>query len=210
MKKTIKYIKENQKTIILLSITSLLFILLSYFVLNNQTSYIDSLVHSYILNIRNHNLTIILKTITNLGGANFLIVLSVILLIIIKKKKIPLYISINLICAFLTNEIAKNIFTRSRPIGINLIDETGLSYPSGHSMVSLSYYGFIAYLLYKNSKNKITKSIIVTTLFLTIILIGFSRIYLGVHYLSDIIGGFLLSIIYLTIYIKSIKLEKKW
>ena len=90
-----------------------------------------------------------------------------------------------------------------------MVDETGLSYPSGHSMVSLAYYGFIAYLLYKRTTSKLIKTIIWIILTILISIIGFSRIYLGVHYLTDVIGGFLLAIIYLTIYIKTIQLEKK-
>jgi len=210
MKKTKKFIKNNLKTIILVTITTLLFILLSYAVSSNKTNYIDALIHSYLIDIRNNNLTSILLFITNLGGATFLIILSTILFIIIKKKKIPLYIFMNLTCAFLTNEITKSIFTRSRPIGINLIDETGFSYPSGHSMVSLSFYGFITYLLLKNCKNNLIKTIIIISSIILISLVGFSRIYLGVHYLSDVIGGFLLATIYLNLYINIIKLEKKW
>jgi len=209
MKKTKKFIKNNLKTIILVTITTLLFILLSYAVSSNKTNYIDALIHSYLIDIRNNNLTSILLFITNLGGATFLIILSTILFIIIKKKKIPLYIFMNLTCAFLTNEITKSIFTRSRPIGINLIDETGFSYPSGHSMVSLSFYGFITYLLLKNCKNNLIKTIIIISSIILISLVGFSRIYLGVHYLSDVIGGFLLATIYLNLYINIIKLEKK-
>ena len=126
-----------------------------------------------------------------------------------KNKKIPLYISLNLVCSFISNQIAKLIFLRPRPTGINLIEESGFSYPSGHAMVSMAYFGFIAYLLYKKLKNKLTKSILIITLILTILLIGFSRIYLGVHYLSDVIGGFLLSIVYLMIFIKIINIEQK-
>ena len=209
MKKILNYIKNNKKTLILLSITISLFILLSYLIFSNRLNDIDTLTHTWILKIRNKNLNNILQAYTNMGGATFLIILSIILLIFIKKKKIPLYILINLVFAFLTNEIAKNIFSRSRPIGINLVDETGLSYPSGHSMVSLAYYGFIAYLLYKRTTSKLIKTIIWIILTILISIIGFSRIYLGVHYLTDVIGGFLLAIIYLTIYIKTIQLEKK-
>lgn len=203
-----KYIKENRKDIILL-VSLTLFIFITYAIFNDKINYIDELVHSYILSIRNETLTKILLIITNLSSAYALIVLSIILLFIMKNKKIPLYISLNLICSFVLNQITKLIFSRNRPIGINLIEESGFSYPSGHAMVSMAYYGFIAYLIYKKLKNKSTKTILIITLIFTILLIGFSRIYLGVHYLSDIIGGFLLSIVYLMIYIKSINLEKK-
>ena len=203
----INYIKENRKTIILV-ISSFLFIWITYAIFNDKITELDNNVHSHILGIRNNSLTDILILITNISSAYALIVLSIILLATMKKKKIPLLISLNLMCAFITNQTAKLIFTRPRPFGINLIEESGFSYPSGHAMVSMSYFGFIAYLLYKNQKNKFTKTILIITIFLTILTIGFSRIYLGVHYLSDVIGGFLLSIIYLIVYIKITKVNK--
>lgn len=210
MTKTKEYIKNNQKEIIFIISIIILFTILSILVFTENFSNIDSLTHTYILNMRNNNLTSILNIITNLAGASFLLALSCILFIVLKNKKTALYIFINLASAFTINETAKTIFSRSRPIGINLIEETGFSFPSGHSMISLSFYGFIGYLLCKNTKNKYLKSIIIISTTLIILLIGFSRIYLGVHYLSDVISGFLLASIYLTIYIKLIKLEKKW
>ena len=209
MKKIKKFIKENKIPIIIISIATLLFTTLAILVITESSIHFDTQIHSYILNIRNEKLTSILNFITNFAGASFLLALCVILLIIIKNKKIPLYMLINLTCAFLTNETAKNIFKRSRPIGINLIEETGLSFPSGHSMVGLAFYGFIIYLIYKLISNKRKKQLFTIILSIIILLIGFSRIYLGVHYFTDVIGGFLLGIIYLTIYINIIKIESR-
>lgn len=204
--KIMNYIKENRKSIILI-ISLILFIFITYAIFNNKITELDQLVHSHILNMRNDTLTNTLIIITNISSAYSLIVITILLLAIIKKKKIPLLIALNLISAYIINATAKIIFTRPRPSGINLIEESGFSYPSGHAMISMSYFGFIAYLIYKNSNNKIAKSILIIALFITILTIGFSRIYLGVHYLSDVIGGFLLSITYLIIYIKNINLE---
>lgn len=206
-KKILKYIKDNRK-IIILTISLILFTIITYAIFNDKINTIDQNIHSYILNLRNNNLTSILITITNISSAYALIVLSILLLLIMKKKKLPLLISLNLIISFISNQIAKQIFTRPRPIGINLIEETGYSYPSGHAMISMAYFGFISYLIYKYVKNKLIKTILISSIFILIILIGFSRIYLGVHYLSDIIGGFLLSIAYLMIFINSINLKK--
>ena len=204
----ITYIKDNKKTIILY--TSLfLFILITFAIFNNKITELDQSVHTHILNMRNDTLTNTLIIITNISSAYSLIVISILLLAILKKKKIPLLICLNLILSYAINATAKLIFTRPRPSGINLIEESGFSYPSGHAMISMAYFGFIAYLIYKNCKNNITKTLIIITLIITILTIGFSRIYLGVHYLSDVIGGFLLSIIYLIIYIKNINLENK-
>ncbi len=67
-------------------------------------------------------------------------------------------------------------------------------------MVSMAFYGFLIYLIYKNVKNRYIKAVSILLLLTLIFLIGTSRIYLGVHYTSDVIGGFLLAIIYLAIY----------
>lgn len=202
-----KNIKKHFKKIILI-ISIILFIGITLLVFNNQLSNIDKLIHTNILNIRTNFLTSIFLIITHLANAYFLITLSIILLIIIKNKKIPLAIIINLICSFTINELTKSIFRRPRPIGISLIEENGFSFPSGHSMVGMAFFGFITYLLYNKLKSKKSKILLVTSSTITILLIGFSRIYLGVHYLSDIIAGFLLSSIYLIIYITIIKKKK--
>ena len=90
------------------------------------------------------------------------------------------------------NLIIKNIIRRDRPDKINwLITESNFSFPSGHSMMATVFYGFLTYLLYRSKLNKSVKIIILIMVLFLILLIGISRIYLGVHYTSDVIGGFL-------------------
>ena len=145
--------------------------------------------------------TPIAKNITHLGGAIFLITLSLILLLIIKNKKIGILIWLNLGISVLLNQALKFIIQRPRPTEFRIINENGYSFPSGHSMVSAAFYGFLIYLIYKNVKNKYLKWSLITLLSLVILTIGISRIYLGVHYTSDVIAGFLISISYLIIFI---------
>ena len=76
-------------------------------------------------------------------------------------------------------------------------------------MVGLAYYGFLIYLIHNFVKNKKVKNILTIILIINILLIGFTRIYLGVHYFTDVVGGFLLGSIFLIIYTSIIKLEKK-
>ena len=72
-------------------------------------------------------------------------------------------------------------------------------------MVSMAFYGLLIYLIYKNVKNKYLKVILIVLLSLLIVMIGISRIYLGVHYTSDVLAGFLIAISYLIVYISFVK-----
>lgn len=147
--------------------------------------------------------TPIAKFITNFGGAIFLTVLTIILFILIKNKKIGLSIFSNLVIITALNQLLKNILQRPRPT-YRIIEETGYSFPSGHSMISMAFYGYIIYLIYKYVKNKYIKWISIVLLSILICSIGISRIYLGVHYTSDVLGGFLISVSYLVIYISAV------
>lgn len=147
------------------------------------------------------SMTPIAKFITNFGGAIFLIGLTVILFFIIKNKKIGLSIFSNLVIVTVLNQLLKYILQRPRPTEYRIINESGYSFPSGHSMVSMAFYGYLIYLIYKYAKNKYVKWTSIILLSILIGLIGLSRIYLGVHYTSDVLAGFLISISYLITYI---------
>lgn len=149
--------------------------------------------------------TPIAKFITNFGGAIFIIVLTALLVIAIKNKKIGLSIFTNLVIITVLNQSLKRILQRPRPTEYRIIQETGYSFPSGHSMISMAFYGYLIYLIYRYIKNKYIKWSLIVLLSILICLIGISRIYLGVHYTSDVLGGFLLSISYLVVYISLIK-----
>lgn len=148
--------------------------------------------------------TPIAKFITNFGGAIILIVLAFMLFIFIKNKKIGVSIISNLAIITVLNQLLKRIVQRPRPTEFRIVEESGYSFPSGHSMVSMAFYGYLIYLIYKHVKNKYLKWISIILLSILICSIGISRIYLGVHYTSDVLGGFFISISYLIIYISAV------
>lgn len=148
--------------------------------------------------------TPIAKFITNFGGAIFIAVVAIFLAIIIKNKKIAISILANLVIITGLNQLLKRILQRPRPTEFRIIEETGYSFPSGHSMVSMAFYGYLIYLIYKYVKNKYVKWILIALLSILICTIGVSRIYLGVHYTSDVLGGFLVSISYLILFISTV------
>lgn len=148
--------------------------------------------------------TPIAKFITNFGGAIILIGLAFMLFIFIKNKKVGVSIISNLAIITVLNQLLKRIVQRPRPTEFRIVEESGYSFPSGHSMVSMAFYGYLIYLIYKYVKNKYLKWISIILLSILICSIGISRIYLGVHYTSDVLGGFFISISYLIIYISAV------
>lgn len=178
----------------------ILFSIICYGVLSYDSLVIDTKVYSFIINnIMNDGLTPILKAITELGGVAFTVLAGVLIFMFCKKNR--WFITIDLFGVTLVNQVIKHIIRRPRPNVLRLVEESGYSFPSGHSMVSMAFYGIIIYLVYKNVSNKYLKWILIILLSLLILSIGFSRIYVGVHYFTDVAGGFLLGLAYLIIYI---------
>ena len=201
MKKILKLTKDNYKWIIL-SICLILFLALAEDVFNKEIMQEDIIGYNFVKTyLIKKEITPIMKLITFFGGATCLIGLTIILFITIKNKKIGLLIGTNLIVITILNQIFKFILQRPRPTENRIINENGYSFPSGHSMISMAFYGFLIYLIYKYVKNKKIKYISITLISVLIIFIGISRIYLGVHYTSDVLAGFLFSISYLIIYV---------
>lgn len=172
-------------------------------VANSNTDGFDSYVYKVISKFISSSVTEIMILISFFGSGEFLTALSFILIIAFyRKERYSFYsamIVINLMLSSLINLGIKYIIHRSRPNILKLIEIGGFSFPSGHSMASMSFYGFLIYLTLKNYKAKV-KYLIMVSLSIVILLIGLSRIYLGVHYASDVIGGFSLGILWTGIY----------
>lgn len=134
------------------------------------------------------------KLCSFLGSTYFYVTMILILMIVNSKK--DLYTGIHLLIIQGINRIIKFIVKRPRPPEIyHLVVETNFSFPSGHSMSAMAGYGLFIIEL-KKSQLRFRRVLMVVS-GVMIFLIGLSRIYLGVHYFSDVIGGYLLSLSYL-------------
>lgn len=190
-----------------------IFIINSMLVVTNCYQPIDELINLGVSLIRNSNVTEVIKVLTSFGDTNVIIMLNALLIIFIffKKKYKLLVIPIASTLSGIINTGLKYLFSRPRPEGIALIAQGGFSYPSGHSAISVLFYGTIIYLLMKSDIKY--KKVYITLLTIMAVIIPLTRIYLGVHYLSDVIGGVslgfsILSII-LVIYDKVTTTEEK-
>ena len=201
MNKVIDIVKNNKKMLILaISLSVFIFLLIN--VLSDNISDFDTSIYNVIMSLKSDFMTFIMKAITRFGDAETLILIAIICLIFIKSKKISGSIAINLASVGLMNYILKKIIQRPRPpLEFRMVEESSFSFPSGHAMASMAFYGLIIYFINKNMKNNKLKKVICIILSILIFLIGMSRIYLGVHYASDVIAGFAISIVYLVLYI---------
>ena len=183
----------------------IIFGIIAYFVINHQTGDFDSFVYNVITFFKTDYLTGFYKFITFFASEVMILLVSLVLIIVFKNKKYGAFALLNAISILILNILLKLIFMRDRPYDLMIITESGYSFPSGHAMASLGFYGFIIYLLWHFNITKRMKILFSIMLSILILLIGMSRIYLGVHYASDVLAGYMVSGAYLILYITFIR-----
>lgn len=174
------------------------FFVVLYFMSVGEMSSFDTLISNFFFALRCQWLTDIFTAITTLGNWHTIILLNAIMLIFPRTREgfgVPC--SVAALASTAINRIVKNIVLRARPDKLlHLIQQGGFSFPSGHAMTGLVFYGMLAYCLTvearKNGAHAALFRAAAAAICLLIFLIGISRIYLGVHYPSDVLGGLLL------------------
>ncbi|MGA9288652.1 MAG: phosphatase PAP2 family protein [Anaerobacillus sp.] len=171
-----------------------IFFSLSEGVINNELNQFDQTIGTFIRELTNSQLTHLSKWVTRLGAGKTETLLalcsSAIFLFVLKEKWKALFLWIALGGGWLLNLGLKLFFQRERPSIQHLVEVGGYSFPSGHAMVSTIFYGMLGYLIWTEvQRRKASWSVPIISLLL-ILSIGLSRVYLGVHYPSDVIAGF--------------------
>ncbi len=162
---------------------------------------LDAQVSLLVAGLRTPWLSVVMRLISQLASAPVLVALSLVLIWFVRKSRMQVPLIASLGISVILNLGLKALFIRPRPAMVPpVIVEAGYSFPSGHSMAAAAYYGFLIYLLWRSGASRRTKKWGTALLSLIIALVGFSRIYLGVHYLSDVLAGFLASGVYLLIF----------
>lgn len=170
-------------------------------VLENEMKSFDNSIIGFFEAVETSTLDIIYIGITELGSVWFLTTLSVLIILLLwfkaKDKWGILFFVIAVGGSGLLTWLLKQFYERGRPSINEDIDAIGFSFPSGHSLGSLVFYGFVAYLITRSSQKRAVKYLSLTVLSLLIILIGTSRIYLGAHFPSDVLAGFIAGTVWL-------------
>ena len=158
---------------------------------------LDNQIQNAIPHFRNETLNDFFLTFTKLGNWGVILGLTIfisILFFINKKRNLILPLFVSVLGSGILALVIKYLVDRVRPdTNLAVYLEHGPSFPSAHAALTTAFFGFFIYVIWRFSTNlNKTAKIISTIVFgLVIILIGFSRIYLGVHFLSDVIIGYL-------------------
>ena len=160
----------------------------------------DHQITEYVISFRSPALTEYFIFITHVGDvygyAVVLILLTIMSIFVFKHWKYTVQIVFVLLLSALSNLILKRFVDRARPGIEHMVSVETLSYPSGHAMSAMAFYGFLMFLFYRFKINIFLKIGVILLLALLIFSIGLSRIYLGVHFPSDIAGGYIAGFIW--------------
>ncbi|GAA0380031.1 phosphatase PAP2 family protein [Paenibacillus motobuensis] len=185
---------------------SLLFLagfgMIAYWIGGAQIHHFDNTIISWVQGQESDSLTKIMKVFTWIGSQLPVIVILLVTLIflyfVLHHRSELVFLIIIVTGSALLNILLKQLFRRDRPSLHRLIEETGFSFPSGHSMAAFSLYGAIVFLVWKHIPYILGRIAVIVVGACLILMIGVSRIYLGVHYPSDVLGGYLISACWLT------------
>lgn len=192
--------KKIKKEYYFIAVLLILFILLTLFVALGKVDLIDEAAFKSIIKLKGNVITNVLYVITTLAStAGVFALLFITSVIFLKHKAFSdfKYVIVNVSIGVVLMQIIKNIIRRVRP-SWKWIVQGGFSYPSGHTISALLLYGTLMLLVYKKVHGRIRKPLLIG-FSLMIILTGFSRIYFGAHFLSDVLASMLLGTIILII-----------
>ncbi len=197
--------------VVLSSVAFIGFLLIAILVICDYNFKIDAF-NIAVANNRNEFWTSFFKIFTYLGSFYTLALLSIVGIMLIwfvmKNKRMSIFYggTFGLVCV--ANFIIKRIIRRIRPEELMIIEEVGFSFPSGHAMMTFAFFALLIHFVWKTIKNKTLKTTLVMLFSSMVLAIGFSRIYLGVHYLTDILAGFLIS--YVIVSFCLVAYNSKW
>ena len=202
--KTLDVLRDNL-LVIALCVALLLFVYLLQNVMSGDIRRIDGIAYQFfVVRLRRDWLTPIMQAFTSLSSPVVLAVMLIVVAAFAPGRAPGSFATANLVGIVALNFALKEIVQRPRPEGFRLISESGYSFPSGHSMVAVAFYGFMIWLILRYEEDRIFRVIWSLALFFVVIMIGISRVYLGVHYFSDVIAGYCVAAVWLVFFTRVI------
>lgn len=195
--------------LILFVVSFFVFVFLARRIFWQRKDEFDFVVFDFMKPLINEMRTDTMELFTFMGTHTFLIPMNLLLIgyfLFIKKHRwYSITIPVVSLGGLSLMAVLKNLFGRPRPENPLLRTVSGLSFPSGHALLSVAFYGLLIYLVWQNIANKLLRWVLIILLILLILIIGISRIYLRVHYASDVLAGFAMGVIWLVLSITIVR-----
>ena len=188
-----KALKENYLYLLSIIILTILFFVIGKTDIYNKILDFDYKVIEIISNIYDPKIESLMTFITKFGEWYIPTAIIVCIFLFVKNKLYSYILIVNYAVIGLITFIVKSIIMRPRPLVALIEIPLSYSFPSGHTLTSIFFYILLWYLITLNKNNKIKIPLFILFSLLAI-LVSFSRIYLGVHYFSDVMGGIIYSI----------------
>ncbi len=180
---------------------------------NESIESFDSVVISFVQGMETDWLTPIMKVFTWIGSwfvvAPVTIIAFILIFFVYKDRNKGFLLITVVVGTIVLNTLLKFYFKRERPEIYRILDANGFSFPSGHTMMAFSLYTIIAYIFWRNVKKPLYRVFLVVFTVFMIAIISIGRIYLGVHYPSDIVGGIIASFLWVTIMVATFRFYQK-
>ncbi|KEI16493.1 phosphatase PAP2 family protein [Clostridium haemolyticum] len=177
---------------------------ITFFIIKLRDSFVtgggkfDNIAINYVSSIRNHTLNKLVIIVSKSGDTITAIVFTILVFAffyIIRRKKEAWFYAITVLIIAIISQLLKFIVKRPRPTGNWLVNIHGYSFPSGHSVLSMTTALLIIYFVLTNLRNKGLAILLSILIYIYGSLVGISRVYVGVHYISDVVGGWTLATI---------------
>lgn len=190
--------------LLILSVLCLaIFVCLLIKVLKGRVIRIDELGYLLLVErLRSPVLTVAMKAVSNLASLPFIVGVLVAAILRAPCRPHVILAAVNVGVISAIDQLLKVLVRRPRPQGFRLVEAPGLSFPSGHSMAAMAFYGYGVWLVRCGAFSLSFSAAIEIVLACAILAVGVSRIYLGVHYVSDVLGGFCLSFAWLVLFVR--------
>jgi len=196
-----RYYLWSRRGVVLFVVAMVIFVAVFQNMLAGDLLRLDYYAYNiFVVRMRRAWLTPIMQSISELALPVVLMVMLLAVQAFAPGRRPGLFAAINLVGVLVVNQVFKFLVQRPRPEGFRLIAESGYSFPSGHSMIARGFYGLLAWMAWTYERDPVVRRVSVLGFSTVVILVGISRIYLGVHYASDVIAGFCLSLAWLALY----------
>ena len=200
---------DNKKKSIIVLILVMFFILIALLLTDGYLDFFNNFIYTQVAKLIHPWLTAILRVFTEVGDLYGIVSIIILLLINKETRSFSLPVGLTVLFSHFLNQVLKSLFAIPRPNILRLIEITGFSFPSGHAMNNATLYFLLLFITLRKNITKNQRIFNIVFFSFMVFIIGFSRVYLGVHTASDILAGWLFGLALALISDLVISLRKK-